>query len=451
MAEAEFNELTPVDPATDANEKTTQENNNSAVDDDDEEFNISKYVLNAYQDATVLLHCGRFKIVLIIAVIFAYLAYGFSFYLDKKQNHMTTTEFVQIDSMRVPYYYVYASEKVFDLNVISIGVVDASGNLTKKWKHNDGIETIDAEQFNYDKYVSNSDKWIQCVLLNTVTIGSPSEQKQMQIDDGSKKLFIPPSGLKLGIGETLRLRLTMKSYPLDNYDNFGFGSGPQPVGLKLSDDLQTKYFNAFLYGLFWFADDVDLLTPTDDYTLNNFVDDTYSNRLQLYYTFLSTEYYAYMSLFNSVDNIEDTESYYYSFTPVGSLINYVLTKFDAQNISNTQYEVRLNFYPNPAGEGLMTQIIKQEAKSWTDVFSEVGGMFTVINAIITYGFGWLLLGVACWKGLAPNDSLDDSEKRKIRTYLHELKLIDDNKADENLQHTQQTALQKIDAKCCHCC
>ncbi len=105
----------------------------------------------------------------------------------------------------------------------------------------------------------------------------------------------------------------MKSYPLDDYDTFGFvdggGSGPNsnPVGLKLSDDLQTKYFNAFLYGLFWFADDVDLLVAANtrnDYTLNDFVDDTYSNRLQLYYTFLSTEYFAYMSLFNDVDLID---------------------------------------------------------------------------------------------------------------------------------------------------
>lgn len=245
-------------------------------------------------------------------------------------------------------------------------------------------------------------------------------------------ILVPPYGQILRINEFISLQLSSYTectchYWLNFCENKTAMNNPS----YMSQVLEIQEFEgSHSYGFYWGLDSVKYLPELSFQQLLSRFDVT-----NMIYTFPTTTTFAQMSLTEQTNDWTNAHDVYFDTKITGSSVtandNLMPSDLDQYCL---RYMNQMIFRINPTGGGIKTVITISKLKSFTDILSATGGLFSPTLTFFTVLFGFLLTSNKF--GFAKKQGWSDKEKLKAALYLQELGLLTDKQYQEALQHKQ---------------
>eukprot|EP00484_Ammonia_sp_Unknown_P019991 CAMPEP_0197030678 /NCGR_PEP_ID=MMETSP1384-20130603/9854_1 /TAXON_ID=29189 /ORGANISM="Ammonia sp." /LENGTH=405 /DNA_ID=CAMNT_0042460071 /DNA_START=67 /DNA_END=1281 /DNA_ORIENTATION=- len=296
----------------------------------------------------------------LLAFVCVYFMYEYSLYADPQYNKLSQSAIERIDYIDMPYFYVFGGGQLSNMSMVEVLIETGNGNLTRfELDH----QLYDAQHpFSYSDSITN---WTAIDYLGA---------------DGAEIFIVPPYGLKLNVGSSLRLLIECYAYNVWNVDD--------DTDYDYRPEVLQKYSNGQSFGIRW---DIESVQNIENIDLQA-VQEKYLNSWErLKYTFVATVNYYFVDVFEEVNRLSNVNKTYYTTSFIGSILNeeQYTAYWRMSNDSDVWwYWTELNLYPNPSGGGLKTTLTISQRTSLTNVLGNVGGLFSPINTVSFLVLTW---------------------------------------------------------------
>eukprot|EP01083_Nonionella_stella_P095978 269604_1 len=371
-----------------------------------------KTVVNTLTDDRKAKCWSYIQYVSVFIICVTYFVYQLILFADTDTNQQISASIDPMQTVELPFFYVQASQP---LSTINIGPYEHH-----PWNNGNNSE-VSEPVCNIELFEHNTTHTLQPCQTQTLDyVYNEDTTKWTIIQHGTSMLIYPPYEETMKVNQWLLLTFTTK----DSEGNQLFGLNPY------SQDLYSQYLgytdnDPESYRLFWFADNTHHLKNTHILELieskRNIVEDWVRKAQQT----IVASYQVYEIDVLHIDHFGDLQTKY----SVNSIFNgpTQTTRSLMYNESEDSWYHETTIFVMANALETQTTIVFSQKLTFLDCVSKTGGIFGLVFPASGVILACLLSGFGLWKcrvqGVAPHAGLSDEEKRKVLTYLKEIKLV----------------------------